>query len=126
MKDMREKKSIDLFRGKREERIEDLEIMIKGFRIVERRYRKRIGEIEMIERRGDMVMIVEVKERESFEEEKFEVKKKEMRRIEEDEDIWMKRKKDRERIQMSLDMVEVMKRRWKKNVKEFFKEGNYG
>lgn len=95
---MREKKSIDLFRGKREERIEDLEIMIKGFRIVERRYRKRIGEIEMIERRGDMVMIVEVKERESFEEEKFEVKKKEMRRIEEDEDIWMKRKKDRERI----------------------------
>ncbi len=38
--------------------------MLKGFRIVARRYRTKLGEIDLIARRGNLVLIVEVKARE--------------------------------------------------------------
>ena len=37
--------------------------MLKGYRIVARRYRTKLGEIDLIARRGDLVLIVEVKAR---------------------------------------------------------------
>ena len=37
--------------------------LLKGYRILARRYRTRLGEIDLIARRGDLVLIVEVKAR---------------------------------------------------------------
>jgi Holliday junction resolvase-like predicted endonuclease len=48
-------------RGHRGEWLAALALMAKGFRIVERRYRTKLGEIDLIARRGDLVLIVEVK-----------------------------------------------------------------
>ena len=38
-------------------------LMLKGYRIVARRHRTKLGEIDLIARRGDLVLIVEVKAR---------------------------------------------------------------
>ena len=38
-------------------------LMLKGYRILARRHRTRFGEIDLIARRGDLVLIVEVKAR---------------------------------------------------------------
>ena len=50
-------------RGHRGEWLAALALMLKGYRIVARRYRTKLGEIDLIARRGDLVLIVEVKVR---------------------------------------------------------------
>ena len=67
MTDLREKKRIAFFRGHSAERFASVLLLLKGFRIVARRYRTRLGEIDLIARRGNLVLIVEVKARSSLE-----------------------------------------------------------
>jgi putative endonuclease len=50
-------------RGHRGEWLAALALMLKGCRIVARRYRTKLGEIDLIARRGDLALIVEVKVR---------------------------------------------------------------
>ncbi len=42
-------------RGHRSEWLAALALMLKGYRIVARRYRTKLGEIDLIARRGDLV-----------------------------------------------------------------------
>ena len=67
MTDLREKKRVAFFRGHSAERFAAMVLLLKGFRIVARRYRTRLGEIDLIARRGNLVLIVEVKARSSLE-----------------------------------------------------------
>ena len=60
MTDLREKKRVAFFRGHSAERFAAMVLLLKGFRIVARRYRTRLGEIDLIARRGNLVLIVEV------------------------------------------------------------------
>lgn len=43
-------------------------LMLKGYRILRRRYKTKVGEIDIIAQKGDAVIFVEVKKRSSFEE----------------------------------------------------------
>src|SRR5690606_34744291 len=52
---LREKRRMAFFRGHSAERLAALALMLKGFRIVARRYRTRLGEIDLIARRGNLV-----------------------------------------------------------------------
>ena len=49
--------------GRRAETLAALFLRLKGYRIVERRYRQPVGEIDLIARRGRTVAFVEVKHR---------------------------------------------------------------
>ncbi|ARZ06179.1 YraN family protein [Brucella melitensis] len=120
MTDLREKKRIAFFRGHSAERLAAFALMLKGFRIVARRYRTRLGEIDLIARRGDLVLIVEVKARASFEAAQFAVTPQAMRRIEAAADLWLQRQTDRARLSLRFDMVAVLPRRWPKHVPAFF------
>ncbi|TIW38304.1 MAG: YraN family protein, partial [Mesorhizobium sp.] len=53
-------------RGHRGEWLAALALMLKGYRILARRHRTRLGEIDLIARRGDLVLFVEVKARRSL------------------------------------------------------------
>lgn len=119
MTDLREKKRIAFFRGHSAERLAAFALMLKGFRIVARRYRTRLGEIDLIARRGDLVLIVEVKARASFEAAQFAVTPQAMRRIEAAADLWLQRQTDRARLSLRFDMVAVLPRRWPKHVPAF-------
>lgn len=89
-----------------------LALMLKGFRIVARRHRTPLGEIDLIARRGDLVLIVEVKARPTLVEAMEAVGPAAERRIERAADLWLARQPDFARLSLRFDLVAVLPRRW--------------
>lgn len=95
-------------------------LLCKGYRIVARRYRTRLGEIDLIARRGRLVLIVEVKARPTLVEAMEAVARPSERRIEAAADLWLARQPDRSRLSLRFDMVAVLPRRWPVHVENAF------
>ena len=53
-------------RGHAGERLAALRLLLSGYRILARRYRTKVGEIDLIARRGDVVVFIEVKQRKAL------------------------------------------------------------
>ena len=107
-------------RGHSLEWLAGLALMLKGFRIVARRYRTKLGEIDLIARRGDLVLIVEVKARRSLVEAMEAVARGSERRIEGCADLWLSRQPDFGRLSVRFDMVAVLPWRWPVHVENVF------
>lgn len=107
-------------RGHRGEWFAALALMLKGYRIVARRYRTRLGEIDLIGRRGDLVIIVEVKVRPTLLEAMDAIGRMSERRIEAAADLWLARQPDYARLSVRFDMVAVLPRRWPVHVENIF------
>jgi putative endonuclease len=95
-------------------------LMVKGFRIVARRYRTKLGEIDLIARRGDLVLIVEVKARKTLIEAMEAIAHQSERRIEGAADLWLARQPDYARLSVRFDMVAVLPWRWPVHVENVF------
>lgn len=111
-------------RGHRGEFLAALALMFKGYRIVARRYRTRLGEIDLIARRGDLVLIVEVKARPTLLSAMEAIAYQSERRIEAAADLWLARQPDHARLSMRFDMVAVLPRRWPVHVANVFQARN--
>src|SRR3954454_22994334 len=85
-------------RGHRGEWLAALALMLKGYRIVARRYRTKAGEIDIIARRGDLVIFVEVKARPTLHEAMDALGPFSERRIEAAADVWLTRQPDSARL----------------------------
>jgi putative endonuclease len=107
-------------RGHRSEWLAALALMLKGYRIVARRYRTKLGEIDLIARRGDIVIMVEVKARPTLLEAMEAIGRESERRIEGAADLWLTRQKDYGRLSVRFDMVAVLPRRWPVHVENAF------
>ena len=107
-------------RGHRGEWLAAAALMVKGFRIVARRYRTKLGEIDLIARRGDLVLIVEVKARKTLIEAMDALAHQSERRIEGAADLWLARQPDSARLSIRFDMVAVMPWRWPVHVENAF------
>ncbi|MBA8877718.1 YraN family protein [Phyllobacterium myrsinacearum] len=107
-------------RGHSAEYFAALALMLKGFRIVERRYRTRLGEIDLIARRGDLVLIVEVKARRTIEQAMDAITGTTARRIESAADLWLARQPDYAKLSLRFDMVAVLPWRWPVHVPAVF------
>lgn len=107
-------------RGHHSEWLAALALMAKGYRILARRYRTRLGEIDLIARRGDVVLIVEVKARRSLVEAMEAIARQSERRIEAAADIWLSRQPDFGRFSVRFDMVAVLPWRWPVHVENVF------
>lgn len=107
-------------RGHYSEWLAALALMVKGYRILERRYRTRLGEIDLIARRGDLVLIVEVKARRSLVDAMEAIARQSERRIEAAADIWLSRQPDYGRFSLRFDMVAVLPWRWPVHVENIF------
>jgi len=125
MSQFREKKRVAFFRGHSAERWAALALMLKGYRIVARRYRTRLGEIDLIARRGNLILIVEVKARISVEAAQLSVTPQAMHRIEAAADLWLQRQRDHAHLSLRFDLIAVLPRRWPKHIPAFFTSGNY-
>lgn len=82
--------------------------MLKGYRIIGRRYRTRLGEIDLIARRDDVVVIVEVKARAPLDQAMDSVNALTMRRIETAADQWLARQPDHARLSLRFDLVAIL------------------
>lgn len=107
-------------RGHRGEWIASLALMVKGYRIIQRRYRTKLGEIDLIARRGDLVAIVEVKVRPSLLQAMEAISPASERRIEAAADLWLARQPDYSRLSVRFDMVAVLPWRWPVHVENLF------
>ena len=107
-------------RGHSSEWLAAAALMLKGFRIVARRYRTKLGEIDLIARRGDLVLIVEVKARKTLIEAMEAIAYESERRIEGAADLWLARQKDYAKLSMRFDMVAVLPWRWPVHVENVF------
>ena len=107
-------------RGHRGEWLAALALMAKGFRIVARRYRTPLGEIDLIARRGDLVLIVEVKVRPTLLDAMDAIGMMSERRIEGAADLWLTRQRDFSRLSVRFDLVAVLPRRWPVHVANIF------
>jgi|SRR5690606_17361543 putative endonuclease len=111
-------------RGNRGERLAALALMLKGYRIVARRYRTPLGEIDLIARRGDLIAIVEVKVRPTLAEAMDAVGPYAARRIEAAADLWLARQPDFARLSVRFDLVAILPRRWPVHVPDLFSGRN--
>jgi putative endonuclease len=107
-------------RGHRGEWLASLALMLKGYRIVERRYRTKLGEIDLIARRGDLVLVVEVKVRSTLVQAMEAIGRMSERRIADAADLWLMRQPDHARLSIRFDMVAVLPRRWPVHVENIF------
>ncbi|MGE0502729.1 MAG: YraN family protein [Rhizobiaceae bacterium] len=110
-------------RGHRGEWLAALALLVKGYRVVARRYRTKLGEIDLIARRGDLVLIVEVKARATLIEAMEAIARTSERRIEGAADLWLMRQPDHARLSIRFDMVAVLPRRWPVHVENIFQGG---
>jgi putative endonuclease len=87
-------------------------LRLKFYRILAVRYRTRLGEIDIVARRGDLVAIVEVKARPSVVAAMDAVGPAAQRRIESAADLWLMRQRDHHRLSLRFDIVAVRPWRW--------------
>lgn len=107
-------------RGHRSEWFAALALSVKGYRVLARRYRTKLGEIDIVARRGDLIAIVEVKARPTLAEAMDAIGRESAWRIEGAADLWLARQPDRSKLSMRFDMVAVLPRRWPIHVENIF------
>lgn len=111
-------------KGHRGEWLAALALMLKGYRIVALRHRTKLGEIDLIARRGDLVAIVEVKARPTLIQAMDAVGFEAQRRIEGAADLWLSKQRDAARLSIRFDIVAVLPRRWPVHVENAFQGRN--
>lgn len=107
-------------KGHRGEWLAALALMLKGYRVVARRFRTPLGEIDLIAKRGSLVAIVEVKARPTLEEAMEAVSPLAQRRIDAAADLWLARRPDYARLSLRYDLVAILPGRWPVHVKNIF------
>ncbi|MCR6500695.1 YraN family protein [Shinella sp. CPCC 101442] len=107
-------------RGHVSEYLAALYLLAKGYRIRAIRYRTKLGEIDIIARRGDLVVCVEVKARRDVGSAVFAVTGTAQHRIRAASDIWLSRQPDAHRLSLRYDIVAVLPWRLPKHFVDAF------
>ena len=97
-----------------------LALLLKGYRIVALRYKTKAGEVDIIARRGDLVIFVEVKARKDLRAGVDAVSYTAERRIENAADHWLRRQSDATRLSLRHDIIVVRPWRWPTHFKGAF------
>ncbi|OKP80921.1 hypothetical protein BTE77_00900 [Ensifer adhaerens] len=95
-------------------------LLLKGYRIVAMRHRTKLGEIDIIARRGDLIACVEVKARRSAEDGVFAVTATAQRRIRAASDLWLAKQPDFNRLSVRYDIVTVTPWGWPRHLPDAF------
>jgi putative endonuclease len=96
-------------------------LMAKGYRLLARRYKTSLGEIDLIVKRRRLVAFVEVKARANFREALESVGRMSERRIVAAADLWLARHPDAAGLDLRYDMVLVAPFRLPKHLPDAFR-----
>ena len=102
------------------ERLAALSLQLKGYRILERNYRTKLGEIDIIARKGDVVAIVEVKARSDVASAADAVGYQARQRIERAALHWLATRRDANRLSLRFDIIAVRPWRWPVHLENAF------
>ena len=95
-------------------------LILKGYRIVAMRYRTKLGEIDLVARKGDLVAMIEVKARNTIEQAVDAVNPTTMRRIQNASDLWLAKQPDAKKLSIRYDIVAVQPWRLPIHLKDAF------
>ena len=96
-------------------------LLVKGFKLLARRYKTPLGEIDLIVKRGRIIAFVEVKAR-AFERDALEsVGRAEERRMVDAADLWLAKHPDAAGLDLRYDMVVVAPWRLPKHLPDAFR-----
>jgi putative endonuclease len=95
-------------------------LLLKGYRILAIRYRTRLGEIDLIARKGNLVAFIEVKARASEALAIDAVGFDSQRRIRAASDLWIAKHRDGMQLSLRYDVVAVLPRRWPRHFPDAF------
>jgi putative endonuclease len=107
-------------RGRRAELAAVWLLRLKGFRIVARRYRTPVGEIDLIARRGRLVAFVEVKRRPTLDEAAEAMTPAGRQRIARAASLWLARHPAAAELTLRFDAVLLAPRRWPRHMAGVF------
>ncbi len=87
-------------------------LVLKGYRILSMRYKTKLGEIDIIARKGHLIVMVEVKARPTIEEAFDAVSISSQRRIEAAGDLWLATQKNAHLLSIRYDIIAVRPWTW--------------
>lgn len=95
-------------------------LMLKGYRILALRHRTPMGEIDIIARKRDLVIFIEVKARARSADAVDAVGATTQRRIRDASDLWLSRRRDAPLLSQRYDIIAVQPWRFPVHVKDAF------
>lgn len=108
-KTARNRRKIQAFRrGWMSEYLAAVYLMCKGYRILALRHRTKLGEIDIIAKKGDLIVFCEVKARRSAEEAIFAVSPSAQRRIRDASDLWLSQQKNSALFSFRYDVIAIV------------------
>jgi len=107
-------------RGRAAEFRAGIALMLKGYRIVARRYRTKLGEIDLIVRKGDLVCFVEVKARPTVQQAVDAVTQTAKKRIDSTAFLWLGKQRNAAELSLRFDIVAVCPWRWPVHLEDAF------
>ena len=99
-------------------------LLAKGYRIAARRWRCAAGEIDIVARRGRLLVFVEVKARATFDDAAYSVTPRQQRRIASAAAIWLADHAADAQCDMRFDAILVAPRRWPRHIQAAFEVEN--
>ena len=114
------KKLLALRKGKRGEWLAAMALRLKGYKIVARGFRTKTGEIDIIARKRDLIVIVEVKARKSVAGAIDAVSYTSQQRISSAADIWVSRQPDFARLSIRFDIIAIVPGKWPRHFADAF------
>lgn len=97
-----------------------LALMVRGYRIIAFRHRTKLGEIDIIARRGNLIACVEVKARASVDAAIFAVSEQSKARIRRASDLWLQKQRDADRLSIRYDIMAIRPWRWPVHIRDAF------
>ncbi len=94
--------------GRRAENLAALYLMLKGYRIIERRFKIRAGEVDLIARKGKLLVAVEVKARQNLEQARESISYASQNRIERTMEIYIDQRPHLQGLDLRFDAVFVI------------------
>ncbi len=107
-------------RGYRAEWFAAISLRLKGYKIIERGFRTRSGEIDIIARKGNLIAIVEVKYRRNLPDALNAVGYTSQHRIADAANIWLSGQRDFVKLSVRFDIIAVCPGKWPKHFPDAF------
>ena len=80
-------------------------LRLKGYRIIEQRYKTQVGEIDLIAKRGSHIAFIEVKYRQTLEDAAFSLSDHQKKRISKTANLWLAKQSDMSYESLSFDAI---------------------
>lgn len=107
-------------RGHVAEYLAALFLLLRGYRIVAIRHKTRLGEIDIIARKGDLAVFIEVKARASEQGAVDAVSHATQKRIRDASDLWLARQPDFTSLSQRYDIIAILPGRWPRHFPDAF------